>query len=156
MEINHEEFLSGEMAGVKSTIMTRFGEEDGKITALQDLVARERTTACDAQLQVKELRKKEERVTIEDNKVAMAALQQEFEGKLAQEFVVRERGSEELASAKRELAAAASACQEQIVTEVEKARVALSNNYDRKLVAASFAAEKKYVAEVEGMKKKIH
>ena len=135
MEINHEEFLSGVMAGVKSTIMTRFGEEDGKITALQDLVARERTTACAAQLQVKELRKQleEERVTKEDNKLAMATLQHEFEGKLAQEIVVRERVSEELASAKRELAAAASACQEQIVTEVEKARVALHNNYDRKL-----------------------
>ena len=48
MEVNHEEFLSGVMAGVKSTIMTRFGEEVGKITALQDLVARERTTACAA------------------------------------------------------------------------------------------------------------
>ena len=157
MEINHGDFLSGVMASVKSTIMTRFGEEDGKITALQDLVARERTTACAAQLQVKELRKKleEERVTKEDNKVAMAALQQEFEGKLAQEIVVRERVSEELASAKRELAAAASTCQEQIVTEVEKARVALHSNYDRKLVASLLAAEKKYAREVEGMKKKI-
>ena len=157
MEVNHEEFLSGVMAGVKSTIMTRFGEEVGKITALQDLVARERTTACAAQLQVEELRKQleVERVTKEDNKVAMAALQQEFEGKLAQEIVVRERVSEELASAKRELAAAASACQEQIVTEVEKARVALHSNYDRKLVAATLAAEKKFAGEVEGLKKKI-
>ncbi len=90
----------------------------------------------------------------EDNKVAMAALQQEFEGKLAQEIVVRERLSEELASAKGELAAVASSCQEEIVAEVEKARVAVSNNYDRKLVAASLAVEKKYVAEVEGMNKK--
>ena len=93
-------------------------------------------------------------MTKEDNKLAMAALQQEFEGKLAQEIVVRERVSEELASAKRELADAASACQEQIVTEVEKARVALHSNYDRKLVAASLAAENKYAREVEGMKKK--
>ena len=157
MEINHEELFSGVMAGVKSSIMTRFGEEDGKIIALQDLVARERTTACAAQLQVEEPRKQleVERVTKEDNKVAMAALQQEFEGKLAQEIVVRERVSEELASAKRELAAAASASQEQIVSEVEKARVALHSNYDRKLVAASLAAEKKYAREVEGMKKKI-
>ena len=157
MEINHEIFLSGVMASVKSTIITRFGEEDGKITALQDLVARERTKACAAQLEVKELREmlEEERVTKEDNKVAMAAIRQEFEGKLAQEIVVRERVSEELASAKRELAAAASACQEQIVTEVEKARVALHSNYDRKLVAASLAAEKKFAGEVEGLKKKI-
>ena len=156
MEVNHEEFLSGVMAGVKSTIMTRFGEEDGKITALQDLVARERTITCDAQLQVKELSKQleEERVAKEDNKVAMAAIRQEFEGKLAQEIVVRERVSEELASAKRELAAAASACQEQIVSEVEKARVALHSNYDRKLVAATLAAEKKFVKEVEGFEKK--
>jgi bacillopeptidase F (M6 metalloprotease family) len=94
-------------------------------------------------------------VTKEDNKLAMAALQQEFEGKLAQEIVVRERLSEELASAKGELAAAASACQEQIVTEVEKARVALHSNYDRTLVASLLAAEKKYAREVEGMKKKI-
>ncbi len=56
MEINHEEWLSSVLAGVKSTIMTRFGEEDGKIPALQDLFARERTTTCAAQLQVKELR----------------------------------------------------------------------------------------------------
>ena len=63
--------------------------------------------------------------------------------------------SEELASAKRELAAAASACQEQIVSEVEKARVALHLNYDRKLVAATLAAEKKFAGEVEGLKKKI-
>ncbi len=48
----------------------------------------------------------------EDNKVAMVALQQEFQGKLAQEIVVRERLSEELVSAKRQLAAAASTCQE--------------------------------------------
>jgi hypothetical protein len=61
--------------------------------------------------------------------------------------------SEELASAKRELAAAASACQDQIVSEVEKARVALHSNYDRKLVAASLAAEKKYVAGVEDVEK---
>ncbi len=72
---------------------------------------------------------------------------------MAQEIVVRERLFEELASAKGELAAAASACQEEIVAEVEKARVAISNNYDRKLVGASSAAEKKYVAEVEGVKK---
>jgi hypothetical protein len=125
MEISHEEWLSGVLAGVKSTIMTRFGEEDSKITALQDVAARERTTTCDAKLQVVELRKKleEERVTNEDNKVAMAALHQEFQGKLAQEIVVRERLSEEFASAKGELAAAASTCQEEIVAEVEKARV---------------------------------
>ena len=92
-EIGHEEWLSGVLAGVKSAIMTRFGE---------------------------------------DNKVAMAALQQEIEGKLAQEIVVRERVSEELASAKRELAAAASACQDQSVSEVEKARVALHSNNNRK------------------------
>ncbi len=73
---------------------------------------------------------------------------------MTQEIVVRERLSEELASAKGKLAAAASACQEEVVAEVEKARVALSNNYDRNLVAASLAAEKKYVAEVEGMKTK--
>ncbi len=121
------------------TGMTRFSGEDGKITALQDLVARERTTTCVAQLQVLELRKKleDERVMKEYNKVAMASLQHELHGKLAQEIVVRERLFEELASAKRELAAAASACQEEIVAEVEKSRVALSNNYDRKLVAAS-------------------
>ncbi len=41
------------------------------------------------------------------------------------------------------------------MAEVEKARVALSNKYDRKLIAASSTAEKKYVAEVEGMKKEI-
>ncbi len=104
------------LAGVKSTIMTRFAK---------------------------------------DSNVAMAALQQEFEGKLEQEIIVRERLSEELASAKGELAVAASAYQEEIVAEVERARVAVSNNYDRKLVAASLAAEKKYVAEVESMKKKI-
>jgi hypothetical protein len=77
MEINHEELLSSVMAGVKSTILTRFGESDGKITALQDVVARERITSCVAKLQVVELRKKleEERVTKEDNKVAMATLQ---------------------------------------------------------------------------------
>ncbi len=115
MEINHEEWLSCVLAGVKSSIMTRF---------------------C------------------EDNKVAMAALQQEFEGKLTQEIVVHGRLSEELASAKGELAAAALACQEEIVAEVEMARVALSNNYDRKLATAPLAAEKKYAAEVEGMKKK--
>jgi hypothetical protein len=157
MEINHEEWLSSVMASFKSTIMTRFGEEDGKITALQELVARERTTACAAQLQVKELRKmlEEERVTKEDNKLAMAALQQEFKGKLAQEIVVRERLSEELASAKRELAAAASASQDQIVSEVEKARVALHSNNARKLVDATLAAEKKFAGEVEGLKKKI-
>ncbi len=80
MEINHEEWLSNVLACVKSTIMTRFGEENGKITALQDLAARERTTSCAAKLQVVELRQKleEERVTIEDNNVAMVALQQEF------------------------------------------------------------------------------
>ncbi len=44
----------------------------------------------------------EERVTKEDNKVAMTTLQHEFQGKLAQEIVVRERLSENLASAKRE------------------------------------------------------
>jgi hypothetical protein len=111
-EINHEEWLFGVLAGVKSTIMTRFGEEEGKITALQDLAAQERTTTCAAKLQVEELRKKleEERVTKEDNKVAMAALQQEFYGKLAQEIVVRERLSEELANATGQLVAAASAC----------------------------------------------
>ena len=119
MEINHEEWLSGVLAGVKSTIMTRFGEEDGKIAAMQDLVARKRTTTCAVKLQVEELRKKleEERVTKEDNKVAMAALQQECQGKLAREIVVRERLCDELASAKGELAAAASACQEEIVAE---------------------------------------
>ena len=73
---------------------------------------------------------------------------------MAQEIVVRERLSEEIASAKGELAAAASTCQEEIVAEVEKARVALHSNYDRKLVAASLAAEKKYAREVDGMKKK--
>ncbi len=89
MEINHEGLLSGVLAGVKSTIMSSFGEEDGKITALQDLVARERTTTCVAQIQVKELRNKleEERVTKEDNKVAMLALEQEFQGELAQAIV---------------------------------------------------------------------
>ncbi len=46
-------------------------------------------------------------MTKEDNKVAMVDLQQELQGKVAQEIVVRERLSEELASAKRELAAAA-------------------------------------------------
>ncbi len=123
METNYEEWLSNVFASVKSTITTRFGEEDGKITTLQDVVARERTTPCAAKLQVVELRKnlEEERVTKEDNKVAMVALQHEFQGKLAQEIVVRERLSEELASAKRELAVAALSCQEQIVAEVEKA-----------------------------------
>ncbi len=70
-------------------------------------------------------------MTKEDNKVAMASLQQEFQGKLSQEIVVRERLFEELASAKQELATAASACQEEIVAEVEKTRVTLSNNYVR-------------------------
>ena len=93
-------------------------------------------------------------MTKEANKVAMAVPQQEFEGKLAQKNVVRERLSEELASAKGELAVAASTCKEEIVVEVEKARVALSNNYDHKLVAASLAAEKKYVAEIECINKK--
>ncbi len=83
----------------------------------------------------------------------MAALQQEFQGMLAQEIVVRERLPEELASAKGEFAAVASACQKGNVEEVEKAWVALSNNYDRKLVAASSAAEKKFVAEIEDVKK---
>ncbi len=94
-------------------------------------------------------------MTKEDNKVAMAALQQECQGKLAQEIVVRERLFEELARAKRELAAAASACQEQIVAEVGKATVALNTNYDRKLLAISSAAEKKYVAEIEGINEKV-
>ena len=94
-------------------------------------------------------------MTKEDNKIAMVALQHELQGKLAQEIVVRERLSEELASAKRELAAAASACQDQIVSEVEKARVALHSNNNRKLVDATLAAEKKFAGEVEGLKKKI-
>ena len=73
MEINHEEWLSSVLAGVKSTIMTKFGEADGKITALEDVVARERGTSCAANLQVVELRKKleEDKKDTVDKKVTI-------------------------------------------------------------------------------------
>ncbi len=41
-----------------------------------------------------------------------------------------------------------------IVAEAGEGTVALNTNYDRKLIAASLAAKKKYVAEIEGINKK--
>ena len=88
MNNNHEAWLSELLMGLNYEILARLGEEDGRINALQNVIARERTISCTAKLEVADLRNKLDVIRRENEDLYDKLYVKKYVGDLMQRIVL--------------------------------------------------------------------